>query len=99
MRILERVRGSLNQMHSFDPKDTIFLLNKWDTLSKKQKKLDLFEKMKTKLHEIWKNVEDDCILKFVATDVSNFNRKHPSSPLKYQQTNDWMSIISIIRSD
>jgi hypothetical protein len=65
------VRESLNQMHSFDPRDAIFLLNKWETLSRKQSKVELFEELKRKVHGIWKDVEDRQILKFAATEESN----------------------------
>lgn len=73
VRILKRVRKSLNQMHSFDPEDAIFLLNKWDTLVLKNRKIDLFEETKKKLHDIWEEVDDKYILKFAAAKVSNFH--------------------------
>jgi predicted GTPase len=72
LRLLKRVRGSLNHMHSFNPEDAIFLLNKWDTLVLKKRKTDLFEETKRKLHNIWEEVDDKYILKFAAARVSGY---------------------------
>ncbi|XP_056002432.1 uncharacterized protein LOC125662397 [Ostrea edulis] len=65
VRILERVRGSL----SFDPKYAIFLLNKWDSMKQNPRKSEWFVELKRKLHDAWKDVEHDYILKFAATEV------------------------------
>lgn len=43
-----------------------------------------FVEVKRKLHDAWKDVEDDYILKFAATEVSNINWER-SSPLQYPQ--------------
>lgn len=58
-------------MHSFDPKDAIFLLNKWDSMKRSERKSEVFKKLKGKLGDTWKDVEENYILKFAATEVNN----------------------------
>lgn len=64
----------MDGMVSFSPKDVIFLLNKWDTISHEDvKKLEnFFEESKKSLHKNWENVDDSCIFKISATKVSYF---------------------------
>lgn len=72
LRILSHVRDSMNQMVSFSPKDVIFLLNKWDTLSDEDEKTieEYLEKSRKTLHKYWEELDDSCIFKISATKVT-----------------------------
>ena len=62
----------MNSMVSFSPKDVIFLLNKWDTISNEDDdQLESFmEETKECLHKWWKDVDDSCIFRTSATKVT-----------------------------
>lgn len=62
--ILDHVKNSLKEMVSFDPYDVIFLLNKWDTFLKADRKEKFFKDTKKELCTIWENVKPTRILKF-----------------------------------
>lgn len=70
--VLSKVKDSMNSMVSFSPKDVIFLLNKWDTISNEDDdQLESFmEETKECLHKWWKDVDDSCIFRTSATKVS-----------------------------
>lgn len=61
----------MDNMVSFSPEDVIFLLNKWDTIAhENHDKLDeFFEKTKTSLRQLWKEVKMSCIFKISAVKV------------------------------
>ncbi|XP_062610414.1 uncharacterized protein in xynA 3'region-like [Saccostrea cucullata] len=67
--IIRKVRESMSRMYCFDAQDAIFLLNKWDTLSKKTNREALYEELRVTVHEIWEDVKDTNILKFSADKV------------------------------
>lgn len=52
-------------MVSFSPNDVIFVLNKWDSLclETELKKQRYIEKAMEAIRNIWKEVDDSCILK------------------------------------
>lgn len=62
----------MDGMVSFSPKDVVFLLNKWDTISHVdvEGQRAFFEKTKTSLRKVWKEVEDSRIFKISASKVS-----------------------------
>ncbi|XP_061165684.1 dynamin-like protein 2 [Saccostrea echinata] len=70
LHIIKSVRQSMSQMYCFNPEDAIFLLNKWDAVpQKKNRKRDLYEELKEKVHDIWEDVKDSNILKFASAKV------------------------------
>lgn len=76
--VLSKVDQSLNKMVSFSPKDVIFLLNKWDTISHEDVHTleEFFEKSKTSLRKNWDKVDDSCIFKISATKVAKGKPKY-----------------------
>lgn len=58
-------------MVSFSPKDVIFLLNKWDTVSHEgDDQLDTyFDETKENLRNMWNDVDESRIFKISATKV------------------------------
>lgn len=60
-------------MVSFDPYDVIFLLNKWDTFLKADRKEKFFKDTKKELCTIWENVKPTRILKFSMNKVFKKN--------------------------
>lgn len=67
--ILDHVKRSLEEMVSFDPKDVIFLLNKWDTFLEDDDRKGFFEDINKELCSIWENVNPTRILKFSINKV------------------------------
>ena len=59
-------------MACFCPKDTIFLLNKWDTILDDERD-DLFENTKAQLQTIWKTIDVRRILRLAAGRVRTHN--------------------------
>lgn len=78
LRVLSNVRDSMDGMVSFSPKDVVFLLNKWDTISHVdvEGQRAFFEKTKTSLRKVWKEVEDSRIFKISASKVSENKPKY-----------------------
>lgn len=69
-QITAHLRNSMNKgMCCFSPEDTIFLLNKWDTIEHDKRKDMFFESTKTKIRNIWKEIDERHILKFSAIKV------------------------------
>ena len=69
-QITAHLRNSMNKgMCCFSPEDTIFLLNKWDTIEHDKRKDKFFESTKTKIRNIWKEINERHILKFSAIKV------------------------------
>lgn len=68
-RILAHVKRSQNRMVSFSRQDVIFLLNKWDSLLKKDDKDGFYEKTKFHFRDLWADVDDKCILKMSMNTV------------------------------
>ena len=56
-------------MVCFNPEDTIFLLNKWDTLLEDDDKETFLKETKEKLHSIWEEINDNNILEISAGRV------------------------------
>lgn len=72
LKITNHARNVMKQMFCFDPKDVIFVLNKWDSLSEESyKKQKFYESSKTKIHNIWTDVNDARIVSLSATKASN----------------------------
>ena len=57
-------------MCCFSAEDTIFVLNKWDTIEDDEGKDEFFESAKTKLRTLWKEIDEKHILKLAAVKVS-----------------------------
>lgn len=72
LQSISKVRNSMDEMMSFDPKDVIFLLNKWDTIAHVEEELleKYFETAKQVIRESWKEVKDSCIFQISAVKVS-----------------------------
>lgn len=62
-------------MVSFSPKDVIFLLNKWETLSLNDanEQEEFFKETKKSLQKTWKEVDEDCIFRISAKKVPTFH--------------------------
>lgn len=77
-RIFDRVERSRDNMVSFDPRDAIFLLNKWDSLifSDDEPEEVVFNNILRKLKKLWGTVTERNVLKFAAgrIDSSDFFR-------------------------
>ena len=69
VRIIKHIRDSMTDMFCFSPEDTLFVLNKWDSIEDDEEKEEYFESTKTKLQSIWREVDDKHILKLSATKV------------------------------
>lgn len=71
LRIITELRNSLDEMVSFNPKDVIFLLNKWDTIFhvSKENREKYFEEAKQVIRKSWKEVDDSCIFHTSAVKV------------------------------
>ena len=61
------------QMFCFSPEDTLFVLNKWDSIEDDEENEEFFESTKTKLQTIWREVDDRHILKLSAIKVCTCN--------------------------
>ena len=59
----------MSKMVCFDPRDTVFLLNKWDTIIDPDDKEDYLQSTKRTLHTIWNEIDDRRILKLSAGRV------------------------------
>lgn len=72
----------MDEMVSFNPKDVIFLLNKWDTIAHVEEKNreEYFEKTKKVIRKSWKEVDDSYIFQISAVKV--FKKKHTGIDLK-----------------
>nr|XP_022307813.1 uncharacterized protein LOC111113814 [Crassostrea virginica] len=67
VRIIKHIRDSMTgQMFCFSPEDTLFVLNKWDSIEDDEENEEFFESTKTKLQTIWREVDDRHILKLSA---------------------------------
>nr|XP_022309254.1 uncharacterized protein LOC111114991 isoform X2 [Crassostrea virginica] len=76
-QITTHLRNSMNEgMCCFSPEDTIFLLNKWDTIEHDKRKDKFFESTKTKIRHIWKEINERHILKFSA--IKGREQEHAS---------------------
>lgn len=73
-QILTKVKGSLNGMPSYNPKNVFFLLNKWDTFyhGYLHHQEMLFEEIKLILRKSWRKVDDSSVFKISAEKVSKF---------------------------
>lgn len=62
----------MDEMVSFNPKDVIFLLNKWETIAhvKENNRDEYFEKNKTCIRTSWKETDDSYIFQISAVKVS-----------------------------
>lgn len=62
----------MDEMVSFNPKDVIFLLNKWDTIAhvNEKKRKEYFEKTKKDIRTSWKETDDSYIFQISAVKVS-----------------------------
>ncbi|XP_078328855.1 uncharacterized protein LOC144623867 isoform X3 [Crassostrea virginica] len=65
-RVIRHVRRSLITMPCFSPNEAIFVLNKWDTILEEDDRRECLDITKEKLHELWKEVDDNNILKLAA---------------------------------
>lgn len=63
-------------MPCFCPKDAIFVLNKWDMIRKEEDKKEFLDIIKEKLHELWKEIEDNNIKTLAAVSFYFSARKH-----------------------
>lgn len=74
VRIIKHIRDSMTgQMFCFSPEDTLFVLNKWDSIEDDEENEEFFELTKTKLQTIWREVDDRHILKLSAIKVCTCN--------------------------
>nr|XP_022304157.1 uncharacterized protein LOC111111453 isoform X2 [Crassostrea virginica] len=66
-RITTKLRSLMEkEMCCFNAEDTIFVLNKWDTIEDDEEKDEFFESAKTKLCTLWKEIDEKHILKLAA---------------------------------
>lgn len=70
---LKNVKKSFIEKYGFDPKDPIFLLNKWDTLPRQNLKGGIFVETRLKLHDICEGIDEHHVLEFVASRVSSYH--------------------------
>lgn len=74
VRIIKHIRDSMTgKMFCFSPEDTLFVLNKWDSIEDDEENEEFFESTKTKLQTIWREVDDRHILKLSAIKVCTCN--------------------------
>lgn len=66
---MDHVKASLDEMVSFNPKDVIFLLNKWDTLLDDDEKSTYYKKIQKEIQSIWKEVGPGRILRLSMNKV------------------------------
>lgn len=66
---MDHVKASLDEMVSFNPKDVIFLLNKWDTLLDDDEQLQFNKKIEKEIQNIWKDVDPGRILRLSMNKV------------------------------
>lgn len=61
----------MKRMPCFDPCDTIFVLNKWDTLIFRKNKPEevVFAEKKEVIRKLWEEVKDDYVVKLAAGRV------------------------------
>ena len=69
LKIIEHIRSSMTKMVCFKPEDTIFLLNKWDTLLEDDDPPTFLKETKERLHSIWEEINDNNILPISAGRV------------------------------
>lgn len=69
--VLSKVNKLMAGMVSFSPKDVIFLLNKWDTISHEDEgQLETyFKETKEKLRKVWNDVDESRIFRISAKKV------------------------------
>ena len=73
VRIIKHIRDSMTgKMFCFSPEDTLFVLNKWDSIEDDEESEEFFESTKTKLRTIWREVDDKHILKLSAVKVNMY---------------------------
>ncbi|XP_056002434.1 uncharacterized protein LOC125661888 isoform X2 [Ostrea edulis] len=73
---LKNVKKSFIEKYGFDPKDPIFLLNKWDTLPRQNLKGGIFVETRLKLHDICEGIDEHHVLEFVASRFSDNKVDH-----------------------
>lgn len=73
-RVIKHVRKSFTTMPCFCPKDVIFVLNKWDVISKEQDKKEFLKITQKKLHELWEEIEDNNIKTLAAVMIFYIER-------------------------
>lgn len=56
-------------MICYDPEDTLFLLNKWDSIPDEEQRKEHFEEAKHSIHKIWEEITDSHILRISAAKV------------------------------
>ena len=57
------------EMCCFSPEDTIFVLNKWDTIEDDGGIDKFFQSAKKKLRKIWTEIDEKHIIKLAASKV------------------------------
>ena len=57
------------EMLSFNPKNVIFVLNKWDTIPDVRQRDAFFEEIKDVIREEWEEVDENHIIKLSAAKV------------------------------
>lgn len=76
-RFLSKVKHSVDRMIGIGPGDVIILLNKWDALLDEdmEKQELLFKAMKTCFSKMWMELDESCIFKISARQVSKEKTK------------------------
>ena len=70
-RIVTSLRNSMEKtMSCFSPEDTIFVLNKWDSIARDKRKDEFFNLTKARIQTDWKEIKEGHVLKLTATEVS-----------------------------
>ena len=59
-------------MPCFCPQDAIFLLNKWDMIRKEKDQKECLQETKERLHELWKEIDDNNIIPVAAVSLYFF---------------------------
>lgn len=93
IRILDHVKESMKKMISFDPGDVIFLLNRWDNISKDEDEDAFFYSTKMYIGSIWKEVKSERIMKLCMEKVCTCYE----SPLGTVMIRDSTYRINVIR--
>lgn len=71
IEIIDLARTSMKTMLCYDPCDTIFVLNKWDSLIFRKSKPEevVFAEKKELIRNLWEEVKDDYVVKLAAGKV------------------------------
>lgn len=84
LRIINSLRESMKQMVCFSPEDTLFVLNRWDTIPTRQQ-LNFFNSTRERIKSIWSENIDQHIVRLSGGKVKKlyllYKGKHILPPV------------------